>query len=122
MRLFKEFSLGRDAVLAALLLFLAPLSKKEQGEPEGEELGHAVCTQHTLQFVPDASVTLGSTLTVRADRCQQDVLSIPVATPSPSRKQQVQQQSRWDWASPQSRAPGSESCAFTGQLLSDSVL
>lgn len=76
MGFFKEFSLGRDAVLAAVLLFLAPLSK-EQGEPEGEELGHAVCTQHTLQFVPDASNTLGSTSTVRANRCQQDVLSIP---------------------------------------------
>lgn len=95
MGLFKEFSLGRDAVLAAVLLFLAPLSRKEQGEPEGEELGHAVYIQHTLQFVPDASITLGSTLTVRANRCHEDVLSIPVATPSPGRKQQVQEQSRW---------------------------
>lgn len=77
----KDFSIGRDAVLAAVLLFLAPLSEKEQGEPEGEELGHAVRTQHTLQSVPDASITPASTLTVRVNRCQQDVLSIPVATP-----------------------------------------
>jgi len=48
-----------------------------------EGLGHAVCTQRVRESLPAVSIVIGSSLAVRVNRHQWDVLNIAVAAPSP---------------------------------------